>query len=146
MRRMLFASVAAVGLVALATVVAPSATAAPSTAAPSTASESTAAAAGALSVPPPPAPGKCGPYYTIDTSGGHASVRECRIGSTQIQVNGSVKDTAADGQCAQVYASYDVYRYTDYGPRACPQGEVIYFYLPQRSGTNAYIYLREVDA
>lgn len=65
-------------------------------------------------------------------------MRECRPNASQIQVNGSVEDTDADGQCAQVDATYDVYRGTDYGPKACPKGEVQYFTPPLRSGTNAF--------
>lgn len=97
-------------------------------------------------IPPPPPPGQCGPYYTIDTSGGHASVRECRNSSgTLIRVNGNVLDTDSDGQCAQVYASYNGSTATDYSRYACPNGEREYFTFPWRSGTNAYIYLREVN-
>lgn len=97
-------------------------------------------------VPPPPAPGRCGAYYIIQTSGGEAQVRECRNSAgTQIRVNGNVIDTDNDGQCAQVYASYNISTATDYSLYACPQGEREYFTFPWRNGTNAYIYLREVD-
>lgn len=102
--------------------------------------------AGGRAVPPPPAAGRCGAYFNIETSGASATVRECRPNSTQIYVEGSVTDQEADGQCAQVYASYDVYTGTDYGPRACPSGTRREFRLPTRAGTNAFIYLREVNA
>lgn len=101
---------------------------------------------GGRAVPPPPAAGQCGPYFTITTSGATATVRECRPNSTQIYVNGSVTDTASDGQCARVYASYNKYTGTDYGPLACPKGETKTFTLPTRNSTDAYIYLQEVDA
>ncbi|NLU81096.1 hypothetical protein HCA58_22670 [Micromonospora sp. HNM0581] len=97
-----------------------------------------------LAVPPPPAPGQCGPYFTITTSGATATVRECRPNSTTIYVNGDVTDTDSDGQCAQVYASYNVYTGTDYSPTACPKGTKKSFTLPTRNGTDAYIYLWEV--
>lgn len=101
---------------------------------------------GPTAVPPPPAPGRCGAYYIIQTSGGEAQVRECRNSAgTQIRVNGNVIDTDNDGQCAQVYASYNISTATDYSRYACPQGEREYFTFPWRNGTNAYIYLREVD-
>lgn len=97
-------------------------------------------------VPSPPAPGRCGAYYIIQTSGGEAQVRECRNSAgTQIRVNGNVIDTDNDGQCAQVYASYNISTATDYSRYACPKGEREYFTFPWRNGTNAYIYLREVD-
>lgn len=97
-------------------------------------------------VPPPPAAGQCGPYFTITTSGATATVRECRPNSTQIYVEGSVKDTASDGQCGRVYASYNKYTGTDYSNMACPKGETENFRFPTRNGTDAYIYLQEVDA
>lgn len=100
---------------------------------------------GPTAVPPPPAPGRCGAYI-IETYGGEAQVRECRNSAgTQIRVNGNVIDTDNDGQCAQVYASYNISTATDYSRYACPQGEREYFTFPWRNGTNAYIYLREVD-
>ena len=72
-------------------------------------------------------------------------VRECYDGSL-IRVNGTVTDTDADGQCARVYATYNVYQGTDYSPTACPKGTTVTFTLPWRSGTDAYIYLQEIDA
>ncbi|HWG98243.1 MAG TPA: hypothetical protein VNV66_02720 [Pilimelia sp.] len=120
--------------------------AAPASAGPALPTQETAAAAetaGTLAVPPPPGPGQCGPYFTITTSGARATVRECRNNSNQIQVNGRATDTDADGQCAQVYASYNIYRGTDYGPRACPSGTTVTFTFPWRAGTDAFIYLRE---
>ena len=42
--------------------------------------------------------------------------------------------------------SYNISTATDYSRYACPQGEREYFTFPWRNGTNAYIYLREVDA
>lgn len=97
-------------------------------------------------VPPPPAPGRCGAYYIIQTWGGEAQVRECRNSAgTQIRVDGNVIDTDNDGQCAQVYASYNISTATDYSRYACPKGEREYFTFPWRNGTNAFIYLREVD-
>ena len=85
----------------------------------------------------------CNAYYTIQTSGAIARVRECFDGAT-VRVNGTVTDTDADGQCGQVYASYNLYQGTDYSPRACPKGQTDTFTFPWRSGTDAYIYLREI--
>lgn len=100
-------------------------------------------AAEMAAVPPPPPPGACGAPYIIKTSGAEAPVRECRDTSGNIRVNGNVLDTASDGQCAQVYATYNVSPATDYSPRACPKGTRVYFTFPWRTGTNAYIFLRE---
>ena len=99
----------------------------------------------ALAVPPPPGAGQCGAYFTINvTDAATATVRECRPNSTTIYVNGTVTDKKSDGLCAQVYASYNVYTGTDYGPKACPKGQVQTFQLPTRAGTDAFIYLRTV--
>ncbi|WP_448071803.1 hypothetical protein [Georgenia yuyongxinii] len=87
----------------------------------------------------------CGPYSTIQTSGGYARYRECYDGST-VRVNGWVTDTDADGQCARVYASYNIYQGIDYSANACPEGETEYFTFPWRAGTNAYVYLQEINA
>lgn len=98
-----------------------------------------------MAVPPPPAPGNCGAPYTLKTSGAEAQVRECRNRSGDIRVDGNVMDTDNDGQCAQVYATYNVSTATDYSPRACPKGTRIYFTFPWRAGSDAFIYLREFD-
>jgi len=103
------------------------------------------AASTAMAAPVTPAAVTCGAYAARDTSGAHAMVRECYDGSL-VRVNGTVTDTDADGQCARVYATYDVYQGTDYSPTACPKGTTVTFALPWRSGTDAFIYLQEIDA
>lgn len=86
----------------------------------------------------------CGPYYNITTSGARATVRECHDGNN-VRVNGSVTDLDADGQCGQVYATYNNFvNVTDYSPRACPKGQTDTFTFPWRAATDAYIYLREI--
>lgn len=96
-------------------------------------------------IPSPPAPGACGAFYIMKTSGAEAQVRECRDRSGRIRVDGNVIDKDNDGQCAQVYASYNVYTGVDYSPRACPKGTRVSFSFPWRAGSDAYIYLRELD-
>jgi len=85
----------------------------------------------------------CSPYETHYTSGAKATWRECFDGG-KVRVNGFVTDTDSDGQCAQVYASYNNYTGRDYSSYACPEGEQESFTFPWRSGSNAYVYLREV--
>jgi len=85
----------------------------------------------------------CDAYYSIDTAGAHAQVRECHNGSL-VRVDGTVTDTDADGQCARVYASYNVYTSVDYSPTACPEGTSASFTFSWRSGSDAYIYLQEI--
>jgi polyisoprenoid-binding protein YceI len=101
------------------------------------------AASTAMAAPVTPAAVTCGAYAARDTSGAHAMVRECYDGSL-VRVNGTVTDTDADGQCARVYATYDVYQGTDYSPTACPKGKTVTFTLPWRAGTDAFIYLQEI--
>lgn len=115
-------------------------------ASPTWARDATPVAVPVITVPAPPPPGQCGAYYNLVTSGARATVRECRSsGGTLIRVDGWVTDTDNDGQCAEVYASYNRSTPVDRSARACPQGEVEYFTFPYRAGNNAFIYLREFD-
>jgi hypothetical protein len=100
-------------------------------------------ATSASAAPAAPAAVTCGAYSSITTSGGYARVRECFDG-TKVRVNGTVKDTDADGQCARVYASYNGYTGTDYSPTACPENTTVTFTLPWRNGSDAFIYLQEI--
>lgn len=80
------------------------------------------------------------------TNGAIAQVRECRNSAgTQIRVNGTVTDTDNDGQCAEVYATYNISQATDRSPRACPRGTQVSFTFPWRNGTDAFVFLREFD-
>jgi hypothetical protein len=59
---------------------------------------------------------------SIYVSGGEAHYTECQSGAER-SITGWLKDTSADGQCAQVYAYNDggtLYR----SAKACPKGEV----------------------
>jgi hypothetical protein len=68
--------------------------------------------------------GTCDQRVNTSVSGGQASwSHTCSNG--QIRVAGWVKDTKADGKCAQVKAVYS--NGTQWSNKACPSGEVQYF-------------------
>jgi len=64
-------------------------------------------------------------HYTLTCSGGY------------IYVDGRVKDTRADGKCAQVKALINGTWY--YSARACPSGTTVYFSW-HGLGNTAYVY------
>ncbi|HEY0637397.1 MAG TPA: hypothetical protein VGD67_07105 [Pseudonocardiaceae bacterium] len=68
-------------------------------------------------------------HYTLTCSGG------------RIYVNGRVKDTRADGKCAQVKALINGTWY--YSDRACPAGTTKYFSW-DGPGSTAYVYTQLV--
>jgi hypothetical protein len=80
--------------------------------------------------------------HDIYIPGGEAHYTECH-GSAQSSVNGWVKDTRADGMCAQVYGSWS--DGTEFhSARACPEGEVQSFDFTHGGNINAYVYLRNL--
>lgn len=73
----------------------------------------------------PASAGSCGEVKNnVRVSGGQASWSHSCSGG-QIRVSGWVKDTSADGKCAQVKAEYS--NGTQWSNKACPNGEVEYF-------------------
>lgn len=65
--------------------------------------------------------GSCGQVQNVSVRGGQASwSHSCANGN--IRVSGWVKDTKADGKCAQVKAEYS--NGTQWSNRACPKDEV----------------------
>ncbi|WP_371558436.1 hypothetical protein OG416_35375 (plasmid) [Streptomyces longwoodensis] len=106
-----------------------------------------AACGGLLASTAPPASaaaqGSCGDTRDASTSGaqGHWTINCSSTGT--VSVTGWVKDTDADGQCAQVYAYFPATGSYQYSAKACPKGDVKYFTL-NGSGTSANVYLREV--
>jgi hypothetical protein len=62
-----------------------------------------------------------------------------------ITVDGWVKDTDADGQCAQVSAYFEASNETKFSARACPKGTVKNFHLTD-PGSRVNVYLSEVGA
>lgn len=68
-------------------------------------------------------------HYTLTCSGG------------RVYVDGRVKDTRADGKCAQVKALIDGRWY--YSDRACPNGTTKYFSW-SGPGNTAYVYTQVV--
>lgn len=82
----------------------------------------------------------CGDRLTLNTSGatGHATL-SCQGG--KITVQGWVKDTERDGQCAQVYGNVGGNKFES--KRACPSGATEKFSFTGK-GKTAHIYLREI--
>jgi len=103
-------------------------------------------AAPASAAPPTTTAVYCAAYQTHYTSGARATWRECYEGSSRVRVDGWVTDTDSDGQCGRVYARYNIYPGTDYSNKACPDGETEYFTFPWRDGSDARVYLQEVNA
>jgi hypothetical protein len=68
--------------------------------------------------------GTCGQTINASVSGGQAGWSLTCSGGN-IRVAGWVKDTKADGKCAQVKAVYS--NGTQWSPRACPSGTVKYY-------------------
>ncbi|MFF3787974.1 hypothetical protein [Streptomyces sp. NPDC001933] len=82
--------------------------------------------------------GVCGDDYDIETSGGRV-VASLWCYDGKIYVDGWVKDTDADGQCAQVYGNVGS---TDFSSKACGNGTKKEFHYSGK-GSTAHIYLRE---
>jgi hypothetical protein len=81
----------------------------------------------------------------IDTSGGHAAYTECTIDGDQlfddsVRVDGWVRDTDADGKCAQVYGYDSNGRYFE-SPRACPKGQTHEFHWQSGMVSDISVYL-----
>ena len=89
-----------------------------------------------------PLPGGCGDVRDVYTSGAEA---HWTIGCTsgQISVTGWLKDTDADGQCAQTYAYFPLYGSTQYSRKVCGKGNSEEFWFSDE-GTSANVYLREI--
>ncbi|WP_331750101.1 MULTISPECIES: hypothetical protein [unclassified Streptomyces] len=82
--------------------------------------------------------GVCGDDYDIQTSGARATASLwCSDG--KIYVDGWVKDTEADGQCAQVYGNVGS---KDFSSKVCGNGTDEEFHYSGK-GSTAHIYLRE---
>ncbi|MER5252291.1 MULTISPECIES: hypothetical protein [unclassified Streptomyces] len=86
--------------------------------------------------------GGCGDRKDVYTSGAEAHWT-ISCSSTSVYVRGWLKDTASDGQCAEVYAFFPKTGNTLYSPKACPKGEVQNINLGDL-GNTANVYLREI--
>ena len=86
--------------------------------------------------------GGCGETRDVRTSGAEAHWT-INCGAGRVSVDGWVKDTDADGQCAQVYAYFPADGSTKYSAKACPEGDVKEFTLTG-PGSSANVYLREI--
>ncbi|MFN2494322.1 MAG: hypothetical protein ABR608_00205 [Pseudonocardiaceae bacterium] len=86
--------------------------------------------------------GGCGDTRNVYTSGAEAHWT-INCGAGQVSVTGWVKDTDADGQCAQVYAHFPANNSWKYSAKACPKGTVKEFTLTG-PGSSADVYLREI--
>jgi hypothetical protein len=84
----------------------------------------------------------CGNTENVRTGGAEAHWT-INCGGGGVSVDGWVKDTDADGQCAQVYAFFPADGSTQYSPRACPEGNVKHFNL-RGPGGSANVRLREI--
>ncbi len=84
--------------------------------------------------------------YTHDiyVRGGEAHYTECKSPDRDIYVDGWVKDTRADGKCAQVYGYWAPQYYPFESPRACPKGTVKEFHHLGGGFDDALVYLRTV--
>jgi hypothetical protein len=84
--------------------------------------------------------------YTHDiyVTGGEAHYNECKNYDNNLSVIGWVKDTKADGKCAQVYGYWAPEYYYFESSRACPKGTVKYFNFSGLGFDDALVYLRVV--
>ena len=103
------------------------------------------AASAAPAAPASPATvlGACGDTFAPRTSGAKA-YWEVQCTSSSVRISGWVEDTAADGQCAKVKATYSNGS-TYFSPAACPKGERQGFTSPYRTGRTINAYLYEYD-
>jgi len=88
----------------------------------------------------PPA-AACDPPKDVSVRGAEAHWTECHNGR-RTQVDGWVKDTRADGKCAEVYSMFSNGK-TERSAKACPNGQVERFHFDQPAG-DAQTYLRVV--
>jgi hypothetical protein len=88
-----------------------------------------------------PAAAACDPPQDVRVPGAEAHWTECHNGK-RTQVEGWVKDTRADGKCAQVYAMFSNGSRQE-TQRACPRGnnKPIRFNAP---AGDAQVYLRTI--
>ena|SRR5436305_5582375 len=77
----------------------------------------------------------------VYVSGGEAHWTKCRNPGS-VQVVGWVKDTRADGMCAQVYANFNNGQ-TRFSDRACPKGTIREFNWSEPA-SNASVFLRTI--
>jgi hypothetical protein len=82
--------------------------------------------------------------HDIEVPGGQAHYTECKSATSNITVNGWVKDTRADGKCAQVYGYMAPEYYYFQSARACPKGTVKQFSFSGLGFDDALVYLRVV--
>lgn len=99
---------------------------------------SAAIAGGMLAVATPASAASCGTVWDVYISGGESHYTVDCFGTTY-RVSGYVKDTRADGKCAQVKAVFG--SGTQYSPRACPKGTSRNFDLSGTRGVNVYTFL-----
>ncbi len=89
-----------------------------------------------------PAAAACEPPQDVRIRGAEAHWTECHNGR-RTQVDGWVKDTKADGKCAEVYSMFSNGETQRSHPRACPKGKVQHFHFDAPAG-DAQTYLRLV--
>jgi hypothetical protein len=87
-----------------------------------------------------PAAAACDPPQDVTVPGAEAHWTECHNGGGT-QVNGWVKDTNADGKCAQVYAEFSSGGRQE-SLRACPANNVKTFDFNEPGASDAQTYLR----
>ncbi|MDN3026439.1 hypothetical protein [Streptomyces sp. S.PB5] len=88
----------------------------------------------------------CGTEKHVETSGAEADwTISCSRG--KVNVFGNVTDTAADGECARVYALYNDGS-KKYSEKACPKGETQEFDFPAKAYSDpdsaVKVYLQEL--
>jgi hypothetical protein len=91
----------------------------------------------------PQADQQCTPFNPT-VPGGEAHWTKCINYSglwTSVTVDGWVKDTRADGKCAQVKAIFNDGTDTDYSPKACPAGHKQSFSWNHVGASAASVYL-----
>lgn len=87
--------------------------------------------------------GTCGQTFDPQISGAKAYWQvNCRNGN--VWINGWVEDTASDGQCAKVKATYPNGD-TWFSAPACPKGDRENFASPAKKGGSVNAYLYEYD-
>jgi ABC-type sugar transport system substrate-binding protein len=82
--------------------------------------------------------------YSISTSGGYVHYTECNTGSGTTE-QGYVEDTDADGQCAYVYTTLNMTSTVRNQAKACPKGTETYFSwsYPGYAPVQVQVYLKE---
>jgi hypothetical protein len=82
--------------------------------------------------------------HDIYVPGGEAHYTECKNTDNIIFLDGWVKDTRADGKCAQVYGYWVPSYYYFETARACPKGTVKQISFAGGGFDDALVYLRVV--